>query len=129
MWLTSSHLVLGRDALCSQQQHAAPFTFMKIGDVSLYAEKLLAFKNNCMFRLVGFKPFCIVSFNLIRDNLMLDPCCLVQQSIRAKTLPKAVKLNCCAKMCPSQSQCPRGLGRGSTVARLLGLRVRNSPGS
>jgi len=74
---------------------------------------------------------CIVSFHFIRDDLTLDPRFLVRQSMRTKTfcLKQAVKLSCCAKVCPSQSQWPRGLGRQSTVARLLGLRIRIPPGS
>jgi hypothetical protein len=125
MWLASSLLVQGRDAVRSQQQSAAPFAFMKRGEF-LYKLRNSWLSRITLLRLVGFKPFCIVSFHFIRDDLTLDPRCLVKQSMRAKTfcLKQAVKLSCCAKVCPSQSQWPHGLGCRSTVARLLGLRVR-----
>ena len=125
MWLASSLLVQGRDAVGSQQQNAAPFAFMKRGEF-LYKLRNSWFSRITLLRLVGFKPFCIVSFHFIHDDLTLDPRCLVKESMRAKTfcLKQAVKLSCCVKVCPSQSQWPRGLGCRSTVSRLLGLWVR-----
>ena len=130
MWLASSLLVQGRDAVRSQQQNAAPFAFMKRGEF-LYKKRNSWHSRITLLCLVGFKPFCIVSFHFIRDDLTLHPRFLVRQSMRANTfcLKQAVTLSCSAKVCPSQSQWPRCLGRRSTVARLLGLRFRIPPGS
>ena len=64
MWLVSSHLVQGRDAARSQQQNAAPFACMKHGEF-LYKLRNSWLSRTTLLRLVGFKPFCIVSFHFI----------------------------------------------------------------
>ena len=95
MWLASSHLVQGRDAVRSQQQNATPFAFMKRGE-SIYGLRNSWLSRKTLLRLVGFKPFCIVSFHFVIDELTLVPRCLVNQSMRAKTfcLKQDVKLRC-----------------------------------